>query len=49
MGPNVTIDKKQVAGILTSQWNELPFEKKQVKVYSMGRGPYFLYGRVFYL
>ena len=25
------IDKKQVAGILTAQWNELPFERKQVK------------------
>ena len=30
LGPNVVIDKKQVAGILTAQWNELPFERKQV-------------------
>jgi len=29
LGPNVVIDKKQVAGILTAQWNELPFERKQ--------------------
>ena len=27
------IDKKQVAGILTAQWNELPFERKQVQQY----------------
>ena len=33
LGPNVVIDKKQVAGILTAQWNELPFERKQVKQY----------------
>ena len=33
LGPNVVIDKKQVAGILTAQWNELPFERKQVHQY----------------
>ena len=34
LGNDIVIDKKQVAGILTSQWNELPFERKQVRIFN---------------